>query len=69
MGFYTCAYYNSPQKIWQTIGKLETNVVIDKTRVGSAVFAFHGRNCLNILNSVNGMAMKHLPDHVPTRLS
>ena len=37
--------YNAPQKIWQTIWKIETKVVIDKTRVGGA-FAFHKRNCL-----------------------
>ena len=45
-GFLHLRTYNAPQKIWQTIWKLETKVVIDKTRVGSAVFAFHGRNCL-----------------------
>ena len=30
-------YYNGPQKVWQTIWKLETQVVIDKTRVGCAI--------------------------------
>ena len=45
-GFLHLRTYNVPQKIWQTIWKLETKVVIDKTRVGGAVFAFHKRNCL-----------------------
>ena len=40
-------YYNGPQKIWQTIWKLEIKVVIDdKTRVGCAIVAFHMRNWL-----------------------
>ena len=41
-GFLHLRTYNAPQKIWQIIWKLETNVVIDKTRVVSVVFAFHG---------------------------
>ena len=42
--------YNAPQKYDKPFGKPETKVVIDKTRVGGAVFAFHGRNCLPTKN-------------------
>ena len=37
---------NLPQKIWQPFENLKLKNVIDKTCVGSAVFAFHGRNRL-----------------------
>ena len=48
--FYTCTH-NGPQKIWQTIWKLETKVVTDdKTRVGCAIVAFHMRNWLPTKN-------------------
>ena len=45
IGFYTCAHIMRHKKIWQTNWKLETKVVINKTRVSSAVSAFPGRNC------------------------
>ena len=38
------------KKYDKPFGKPETKVVIDKTRVGGAVFAFHGRNCLPAKN-------------------
>ena len=42
--------YNAPQKYDSPFGKPETKVVIDKTRVGGAVVAFHRRNCLPTKN-------------------
>ena len=38
------------KKYDKPFGKPETKVVIDKTRVGGAVFALHWRNCLPTKN-------------------
>ena len=50
IGFYTFAHIMRHKKYDYPFGKPENKVVIDKTCVGGAVLAFHGRNCLPTKN-------------------
>ena len=73
--YFTCAHIIMGQKYLTNHLKTWNHIVIEKTRVGCTIVAFHMRNChqkfkkLNILNPVYRVVMKHHPAHVPTRLS